>query len=146
MNATRPKPRGDRFAPKSLSPSGFDPAIGRAVRAGDALIEALIALAGGRGDLLMHSEQSWASVTFKGARHQVVLQFEGLPAVLRGEQLIDGLPEHEFAIPGWLVADAAVVAESRRQGYKPMLTVTCELLLIEDDPDRPIASLHEDGN
>ncbi len=126
--------------------SEIDPAIGRAVRAGNALIAAMIELADGQGELLMHGEQCWASVSYTGKRHRVILQFKGLPAVLRGEQLIDALPEHEFAIPGWLVADAAVTAATHRHGYDPMLTVTAELLLIEDDSDRPIASLHEDGN
>lgn len=116
-----------------LSPSGIDPAIGRAVRAGTSLIEALIALGSGQGELIAHEEHCWASVTYQGARHRVTLQFKGLPAVLRGEQLIDALPEHEFAIPGWLVADAAVVSASHRHGYEPMLTVTAELLLLEGD-------------
>lgn len=111
--------------------TSIDPAIGRGARASNALIAAMIDLADGQGELLMHGEQCWASVTYTGKRHRVMLQFNGLPAVLRGEQLIDALPEHEFAIPGWLVADAAVIAANHRHGYDPMLTVTAELLLIE---------------
>jgi hypothetical protein len=41
------------------------------------------------------------------------------------------LPEHEFAIPGQLVADAAVVEVDHRL-TPPRMIVTCELLLLEE--------------
>ena len=87
------------------------------------LHEQLLALAGGHGTIAAHEEKSWASVTFAGTRHRVEL----------GECFIAFLPEHEFAIPRQLVADAAVVAADHRLSPAPRLTVTCELLLLDED-------------
>jgi hypothetical protein len=96
------------------------------------LREQLLALAEGQAALLSHDEKAWASVTFAGARHRVELAFEGADAVEAGECFIAFLPEHEFAIPGQLVADAAVVAVDHRLAPEPRLCVTCELLLLEE--------------
>jgi len=46
--------------------------------------------------------------------------------------LIAELPDHEFALPGQLVADASVSAVDHALAPSPRLTVTCELLLLED--------------
>lgn len=95
------------------------------------LADALVGLAGGHGSIVTHSEKSWASITFAGARHRVELVFEGEEAVEAGECFIAFLPEHEFAIRGNLVADAAVV-EVDSVAHPPRLTVTCEVLLLEE--------------
>ncbi len=114
----------------------FDPLFGvRAARTRreprSRLREALIELAQGQATILAHDEKSWASITFAGARHRVELAFEGADAVGAGELFIALLPEHEFAIPGQLVADAAVTAVDHRL-EPPLLKVTCELLLLEE--------------
>ena len=96
------------------------------------LLSALMELAGGKAELLRHSDRNWASVTFSGTRHTVVLAFTGIEAVAAGEALIEVLPEHEFAIPRQLVADAAVVAVEHSLLPEPRLEVTAELLLLED--------------
>lgn len=98
----------------------------------DRLREALIALAGGHGTVVSHEERPWASVTFAGARHRVVLEFAGDDAVTGGETLIADLFEHEFSLPRQLVADATVVATDHRLLPEPCLRVECELLLVED--------------
>jgi len=100
-------------------------------RPGDRLREALLELSGGRATLLSHREQSWASITFAGARHRLELLFEGAEAVEAGELLIALLPEHEFAIPGQLVADASVAAVDHRLA-PPRMQVSCEVLLLEE--------------
>ena len=97
------------------------------------LVSALMELAGRKAELVRHSERSWASATFSGTRHTVVLSFAGAEAVAAGEQFIDALPEHEFAIAAHLVADAAVVAVEHYALPEPRLEVTAELLLLEDD-------------
>lgn len=97
---------------------------------GERLRDALLALAGRRATLLSHHEQSWASITFAGARHRLELLFEGAEAVEAGELLIARLPEHEFAIPGQLVADAAVTAVDHCL-EPPRMQVSCEMLLLE---------------
>ena len=96
------------------------------------LLSALLGLAGGRGELIRHVEHSWASVTFSGTRHTVVLAFAGIEAVAAGEQFIDALPDHEFAIPRQLVADAAVVRVNHTALPQPRLEVEVELLLLEE--------------
>ncbi len=96
------------------------------------LLSALLSLAGGRGELVRHTERSWASVTFSGTRHTVVLAFAGIEAIAAGEQFIDALPDHEFAIPRQLVADAAVVRVDHTALPQPRLEVEVELLLLEE--------------
>lgn len=96
------------------------------------LLSALLELGRGQGELMRHSEQPWASVTFSGSRHRVRLAFTGAAAVAAGEELIDALPEHEFAIAGQLVADAAVVAVEHTALPQPRLEIEAELLLLED--------------
>lgn len=98
----------------------------------DRLRAALLELAGGHGAVLAHEERAWASVTFTGARHRVSLEFTGSEAVAGGETLIAELPEHEFAIPRQLVADAAICTVEHRLLPEPSLRVVCELLLLED--------------
>ncbi len=96
------------------------------------LLSAPMELAGRKAELVRHSERSWASATFSGTRHEVVLSFTGAEAVAAGELFIDALPEHEFAIVGSLVADAAITAVEHTALPEPKLVVTAELLLLEE--------------
>ena len=96
------------------------------------LREALIELAGGHASVVEHGEKTWASITFAGARHRLELVFEGARAVEAGELFIAALPEHEFAIPRHLVADATVTAVDHRLAPAPRMAITCELLLLRD--------------
>jgi hypothetical protein len=98
----------------------------------DHLRRELCDLAGGRAQVLAHSETAWASVTFSGARHRVELAFEGTEAIEAGECFIALLPEHEFTIPRHLVADATVVEVDHRLAPEPRLAVVAELLLLEE--------------
>lgn len=95
------------------------------------LREALLALTENQATILGHEEKSWASVTFAGARHRIDLLFDGAEAVQAGELFIAFLPEHEFDIPGQLVADATVTAVDHRLD-PPRMQVSCELLLLEE--------------
>lgn len=98
----------------------------------DRLREALMALGDHRGQLLAHTEKAWASITFAGARHTLALLFTGEEAVAAGERLIAALPDHEFAIPGQLVAEAGVTEVDHRMLPAPRLVVQCELLVLEE--------------
>jgi len=102
------------------------------VRGQSPLLTALLDLAQGKAVLIRHSERSWASATFAGTRHSVRLAFRGTDAVAAGEDLIALLPEHEFTIPGQIVADAAVVAVDHQLLPGPSITLTLELLLLQD--------------
>lgn len=115
--------RSDKFPTKPMH---------RARRnANERLCETLLELAQGQATILNHDERSWASVTFAGARHRLELEFAGEDAIEAGELFIAFLPEHEFEIPGQLVADASVTAVDHRLQPQRML-VSCELLMLEE--------------
>lgn len=97
----------------------------------DRLRDALMELAGGKPRIVSHRETAWASITFAGTRHRLELLFEGAEAVAAAERFIAELPEHEFAIPRQLVADAAVSEVDHRLD-PPRLAVSIELVLLED--------------
>lgn len=98
----------------------------------DRVREAVLTLAEGRADLLTHEETAWTSITFAGTRHEIMLDFQGAEDVAVGEEFIANLPEHEFRIPGQLVADATVKEVDHRFGADERMVVTCVLLLLEE--------------
>ncbi len=99
---------------------------------GDRVREALLMLAEGRADLLSHEEKPWTSITFCGTRHEVMLSFSGAEDVAVGEDFLENLPEHEFRIPGQLVADATIKEVDHRFGADERMVVTAVLLLLEE--------------
>jgi hypothetical protein len=111
------------IAPAALRPRRT---LADRVRAG------LMAITGGAGTVLGHEEKAWASITFAGTRHEVVLEFCGIEAVLAGEELIERLPDYEFTIPRQLVADATITKVDHRFGAMERLEVTAVLLLLEE--------------
>lgn len=96
------------------------------------LLDQIWRLAGGPAELEAHGESSWASATFTGTRHRFALTFAGAEHVTRGERLIAALPEHEFTLPGQIVADAHIAEVHHALLPAPRLALTCELLLVED--------------
>ena len=99
---------------------------------GDRVREALLELAEGHATPISHNEQAWASITFAGTRHEFVLQFDSPEAIEAGEQLIAALPDHEFTIPGQLVAEASVNSVDHTMHPAPNLVVKLTLLLLEE--------------
>jgi hypothetical protein len=69
-------------------------------------------------------ERPWASVTFTGARHWVALSVG--PA--RADAVASMLPDHEFDLPGHLVADIAVTG-TRVDGDRTVIEI--EALTVE---------------
>lgn len=118
----------DRNATAALA----TPAPRRKRSPGERLVDALKSLAGGHGDVLSHCETSWASITFSGKRHSLRLLFDGVTAAEAGEGLIATLPDHEFAIPGQLVADAAVIEADHRLLPDERLEVLVEVLMLDE--------------
>lgn len=96
------------------------------------LLDSLIRLAGGHAELLSHAERPWASATFSGTRHTAALSFTGAEAVEAAEHFIAALPDHEFAIPGQLVADAAVIEARLDMLPVPSFVIEVELLLLDE--------------
>lgn len=89
---------------------------------------ALIANARGAGlTLSIDSTMTtpWASVTFSGARHELVACCDTGPAL---ERWIDALGDTEFDIRGHLVADARAGRIDRRDGTT---RITIEILTLE---------------
>lgn len=96
------------------------------------LLGQVLTLAEGRAELVRHGERPWASATFSGTRHTIALSFSGAEAIEAGERLIAAVPDHEFDIPGQLVADAAIVEAHHTLVPAPELSVELEILLLED--------------
>ena len=96
------------------------------------LLDSLIALTAGHAELLSHAERPWASATFSGTRHTAAFSFTGSEAVEAAEHFIAALPDHEFDIPGQLVADAAVIEARLDMLPVPTFVIEVELLLLDD--------------
>ena len=96
------------------------------------LLSTILELGDGQAELVRHSERAWASVTFSGTRHSVVLAFCSDAAVVAGEALIEALPDHEFSIPGHLVADAAVIRVEHVALPQQRLEVELEVLMLDE--------------
>ena len=97
-----------------------------------ALLSTLLELGQGKAELLHHAEQPWASATFAGSRHSVRLAFSGLDGIVAAEELLNTLPEHEFNLPGQLVADAAITKVDQTMLPEPRMALEIEVLLLED--------------
>ena len=96
------------------------------------LVSDVLALGGPHVEFIRHSERAWSSVTFSGSRHKIEMAFVGSDAINDGEKLIATLPDHEFVIPGQLVADATISAVEHANDPEPRMAVQAELLLLED--------------
>lgn len=120
------------MAVETISPRPAPPARASRRGPGERLRSAVLALCGSSARLVSHSERAWASITFAGTRHMMMLEFAGPEAIAQGETFIAELPEHEFAIVGQLVADAAIRQVDHAMLPQPCLTVECELLLLEE--------------
>ena len=118
----RVDPSPDPMAPRKLR---RDPA--------NRLLGALCDLGESHAIVLRHEERAWASITFAGSRHTLALRFAGDAAVAAGERFIAALPDHEFAIPRRLVADAAIVAVRHALLPEPSLEIECEVLMLDED-------------
>ena len=98
----------------------------------DRVREAVLTLAESKASLLTHEETAWHSITFSGTRHEFMLDFDGIEAVVAGENFLEALPEHEFNIPGHLVADATIREVDHRFGANERMVLTAVLLLLEE--------------
>ena len=96
------------------------------------LLKAVLDLAGDRAELVRHVERDWTSATFAGTRHAITLSFTGCDAAEAGENFIIALPDHQFDIPRYLVADAQIVAVDDNRLPERKLVVEAQLLLLEE--------------
>jgi hypothetical protein len=75
--------------------------------------------------------RSWASVTFAGARHELVFRIEGEGAAEAADHFIRHLEAKEFELRGHIMADIALVSEERKDGGD-MVRIGLEALTVED--------------
>ena len=92
----------------------------------------MLHLADAAASIADHTSSVWSSLSFTGNTHLVTVVFDGDENILLGEDFIQALPEHEFSIPGQLVADAHVT-DVITQPNPPSLTVVCKVLLLAED-------------
>ena len=101
--------------------------------AGTALLRALGArFAGFGGDYRVDElvSRSWASVTFRGARHRVALTLAGTGAAAAADAFLAGLAETEFDLRGHILADIALASDERDGDC---VRLRLEALTVEDD-------------
>ena len=99
------------------------------------LLRALLGRAGVDRDRILLTEfrsADWQSLTFVGERHEFELRICGDDALHVLARTVAALDEAEFAIPGHLVADIAVVGEPRRC-EDGSVTVALEALTVAQD-------------
>lgn len=85
------------------------------------VIAQLLELAGPESSVIATSVRPWASATFTGARHKIVLRFSGDDQEHSVRRFAMHLPDFEFTIAGHIVADACVDDQKTQhsQQYKP---------------------------
>lgn len=99
----------------------------------DRLLRALREISGPLAEIISHREVPWASITFSGSRHTVVLRFAGSEATSDGEAFVAALPDHEFRIRGQLVAEASIIRVDHELLPAPLIEAECEILLLDED-------------
>lgn len=72
----------------------------------------------------------WASVTFRGARHELAFRLEGEASEAAAERFVAGIGAADFPLPGHILADIALVAQERRPGCA---RIRIEALTVEDE-------------
>lgn len=121
------------FAAFETKSEATTPLPARRLSPGERLLREVREIAGPLAEVIDHRETAWASITFSGARHTLVLRFRGSDAVSDGERLIAVLPDHEFRMRGKLVADASVVRVDHELHPAPLMEVECEILLLDEN-------------
>lgn len=71
----------------------------------------------------------WASVTFRGARHELAFRLEGEAGAAAAARFLAGLEAADFPLAGHILADIALVGHERRPGCA---RIRLEALTVED--------------
>jgi len=85
-------------------------------------------LAGGVTGVHLKHERAWASITFSGIRYGFSIEWPDTAKATAVLELARLLPDHEFAIPGYFVADIVITEQSD-------LRLLVEILCIVDPVD-----------
>lgn len=76
------------------------------------------------------TSRPWASITFSGERHRLVLCVPGPGAQAAVDAFLDGLEDREFALRGHVLADIEAAGVERDSDGQIRLTL--EALTVED--------------
>ena len=76
------------------------------------------------------TSRPWASITFSGERHRLILCLPGPGAVAAADTFLDGLEERDFALRGHILADIEATGSEREADGQVRLTL--EALTVED--------------
>jgi hypothetical protein len=87
--------------------------------------------------------RSWASATFVGARHEIILTLDGEGAEAAAESFLGGLAAEEFPLRGHIMADIALVSVRRTPGHA---RIAIEALTVEDAQSLPRRNVRFSGN
>jgi hypothetical protein len=130
MNARAIFPTGRRYRLMRRPSETILPSSPRPVRRDchGRLLTALLDRTGPDSDVEDSRITAWASATFIGARHTVILMLNGEEKAARAQVLRTALPEAEFAIPGHIVADLSVDGVEDESGA---VRLTLSILTIE---------------
>lgn len=72
------------------------------------VIARLTEVAGADMSVIASSSRPWASATFVGAQHRIIVRFSGEGAHASATRFAEDIPDVEFTISGHIVADACV--------------------------------------
>lgn len=76
------------------------------------------------------TSRTWASITFAGERHRLVLCLPGPGAEAAVDAFLDGLADREFALRGHVLAD--IEAAGMERDAEGQVRLTLEALTVED--------------
>jgi hypothetical protein len=73
--------------------------------------------------------RSWASVTFRGARHEIDFKLEGEGAQAAAGRLLEDLDARDFRLRGHLLVNLSLVSQALRPGFA---RIRLEALTVEE--------------
>lgn len=101
--------------------------------AASGLLRALVARSGASREHILLSDvrsTEWRSLTFSGERHRIALRVTGPYAEPYAQRMVHRIEDAEFAIPGVLVADIAIIDGPALLADRS-LAITLEALTVE---------------
>ncbi|PHR13606.1 MAG: hypothetical protein COA41_18115 [Sphingopyxis sp.] len=83
----------------------------------------IAALVGSLGLVTLQHERAWASITFSGTRYSFSIEWSGNRESNAMHDLVQSLPDHEFIVPRYFVADLLVREQSESRLLLDVLAI-----------------------
>ena len=90
---------------------------------GPAIVSQIRALIPDHACVQLQGERNWASITFSGIRYCFSIDWPAAAKAAAVQDLAQTLPDHEFVIPGYFVADILVRDQSDSRFLVEILTI-----------------------